>query len=348
MKGFIPAIYKWFDENKRDLPWRRTTDPYKIWISEIMLQQTRVDQGIPYYNRFIGRFPELSDLAKAEEDEVLKLWQGLGYYSRARNLHKTAREIYYNHRGIFPDSYHQICSLKGIGPYTAAAIASIAFHLPYPALDGNVYRLLARYFGIFESTENAKGKRIFSEIAAKLLSDKNPGFHNQALMEFGALQCRPKSPNCASCPLSGTCYAFTNEQTENLPVRKQKGKNIFRYFCFYLIESGEMICLEKRTGNDIWKNLYQFPLLETKNELSEKEILSTKPSFLKGYKLNVKSVSDREKHVLSHQTIFARLIHVETGDNFNPESPLFKVPKKMLGTYAIPRLMEKLIKKQTI
>ncbi len=345
MNAFIPAIYKWYNINKRNLPWRHTSDPYKIWVSEIILQQTRVEQGIPYYNAFIRKFPQLADLAKASEDDVLKQWQGLGYYSRARNMYETAQVIYHNFDGIFPNKYELIRSLKGVGIYTAAAIASIAFNLPYPAVDGNVYRLLARYFGIFEDADSSKGRKMFLKIATELMPDKNPGYHNQALIEFGAVQCKPKSPGCAVCPLAATCFAFKNNQVENLPAKKAKVKIRLRYFYFYLMESDGFIWIEKRTGNDIWKNLYQFPLHETERELSDEEMLNAEPPFLKGYKMNVKSVSLTQKHNLTHQTIFARLVHVELDSVNDSGSPLFKIPKNRLSFFAIPRLLEKLLEK---
>jgi len=340
MDSFTHEIYKWYNNNKRDLPWRETSDPYKIWISEIILQQTRVAQGMGYYNRFVEEFPTIFDLANASEDTVLKLWQGLGYYSRARNLHFTAKFIVNNHNGIFPSDYKSILSLKGIGNYTSAAIASIAFDLPYAAVDGNIYRVISRYFGISTPIDSEKGKSEIQKIANELILEKNPGFHNQAFMEFGALQCVPKSPNCNLCPLQGTCYAAINNLTDQIPVKEKKVKQRTRFFYYYVIESKDSILLEKRTGKDIWKNLHQFPLIESESELAENEILnlSTPVDTLKN--ANFKSISESVKHVLTHQTIYARFIHIETDDFNLKDSNFIRVNKKDIYKFAVPRLLE--------
>ncbi|RIH64826.1 A/G-specific adenine glycosylase [Mariniphaga sediminis] len=348
MTDFLQAIHKWYNQNLRDLPWRETSDPYKIWISEIILQQTRVAQGISYYHRFIERFPTVTDLAEAEEDEVLKLWQGLGYYSRARNLHAAAQTISGKYGGEFPKSYSEIRELKGIGPYTAAAIASIAFGLPYPALDGNVYRVLARYFGIFAPPNSGEGKKKFLKIAEEIIPAENPGFHNQAMMEFGALQCIPLSPDCPNCPLIASCYAAGHQKVTQLPVKTPKTSQRNRYFYYYYIETGKDTWLEKRTGKDIWENLYQFPLAETKQELSDEEIAGLQPSFMKNDTINIKAVSAQKKHILSHQIIFARLIHLETDGNFKLNNHFIKVPQKDIHTFAVPRLVEKLMEETGI
>ncbi|HDR50828.1 MAG TPA: A/G-specific adenine glycosylase, partial [Mariniphaga anaerophila] len=306
MADFIQNIYKWYNQNLRNLPWRKTNDPYKIWISEIILQQTRVAQGIKYYLAFIERFPTVNDLASASENDVLKLWQGLGYYSRARNLHAAARQIVQNHNGVFPTDYDEIINLKGIGPYTAAAVASIAFNLPYPALDGNIYRVLARYFGISTPVNTEKGKKEFLETAQELMPESNPGFHNQALMEFGALQCIPKNPDCLRCPIMESCYAAKQNKVNRFPVKNSKPKQRIRYFYYYFLDAGKETWLEKRTGNDIWKNLYQFPLAESRTKLTEKEILVRTPLANSLCPVQVKSISPYHKHILSHQIIYAR------------------------------------------
>jgi A/G-specific adenine glycosylase len=344
MSDFLHNIYKWYTKNQRRLPWRETTDPYKIWCSEIILQQTRVDQGISYYNRFIERFPTISVLANAGEDEVLKLWQGLGYYSRARNLHTTAQTIEKKFKGVFPGNYNEIRNLKGIGPYTAAAIASIAFGLPHPAVDGNIYRVLARYFGISNPIDTTKGKKVFEEIALELIQNKNPGLHNQALMEFGALQCVPKSPDCNNCPVRTTCFAATHQKVAELPTKIKRPKQRNRFFYYFFIESGENTWLEKRKDNDIWKNLYQFPLIETDDELSDEELAKIKPDFLDGQKFNLKTVSSSKKHILSHQIIFARLIHLELNKTVQLNGNYKQVFIKDVGTFAVPRLIEILMK----
>ncbi len=343
MSDFKQLIYAWYTINKRNLPWRKTEDPYKIWISEIILQQTRIEQGLHYYLKFIETFPDIETLALASEDQVLKLWQGLGYYSRARNLHESAKIINTNHQGKFPSSYSEILSLKGVGPYTAAAVASIAFGLPHPVLDGNVFRLLARYFGILFPVDSEKGKKEFYKTAFEIMPKNNPGFHNEALMEFGALQCTPRSPGCCSCPLSSSCFAFNQKKVEQLPLKKKNSKKRMRYLYYYLIESGSSIWLEKRTSNDIWKNLYQFPLVETPQKASVEAVASLHPSFLRNCHFNIKSISDFQKHILSHQTLYARLINLEVSDKYELDDCYLQIEKKDFHKYAVPRLIEKLL-----
>lgn len=345
MDIFAQEIYRWFLIKKRDLPWRETTDPYKIWISEIILQQTRVVQGIDYYNRFIAEFQTVSELANASEDRVLKLWQGLGYYSRARNLHFTAKFIVNNFHGAFPNDFNTILSLKGIGNYTAAAIASIAFNLPHAVVDGNIYRVLTRYFGILTPIDSDKGKKEIQKIADELIDSRNPGFHNQAFMEFGALQCIPKSPDCKSCPLSINCYAAQNSMQDKFPVKSKKIKQTTRYFYYYIVENKNFMLFEKRTGKDIWKNLHQFPLIESDKELTDDEILNLKPLFLTGNEINISFVSASVKHILTHQTIYARFIHIETDfNNFN-HSNIFRVNKKDIYKFAVPKLLDQYLEK---
>lgn len=344
MQEFNTAIHKWYHFNHRDLPWRQTNDAYRIWISEIILQQTRVAQGTAYYLRFIERFPTVSDLASAHEDEVLKLWQGLGYYSRARNLHAAAKTIVNDYAGTFPGSYEEIVKLKGIGPYTAAAVASIAFSLPFPTIDGNVYRVLARYFGLSVPIDSTQGKKDFALLATELLDKNNPGLHNQAMMEFGALQCVPQSPDCPGCPLHSTCYAFLNKQVSVLPLKEKKTKQSFRYFYYFLIEAGKDIFMEKRTENDIWKNLYQLPMVESERELSEQELLNLQIPFLNNISYNILSVSGEKKHVLSHRIIMARLIRLEISEDSEIRPPLLRVNKKDISKFAVPRLVELFLK----
>ena len=329
MTDFLQLIYNWYNSNRRNLPWRNTEDPYKIWISEIILQQTRVDQGLEYYLKFIKAFPDVESLASANENQVLKLWQGLGYYSRARNLHESAKVIKAKYNGIFPRSHTAILSLKGIGAYTAAAIASIAFGLPHPVLDGNVYRLLARYFGINSPADSSTGKKEFYKTACEIMPSNHPGFHNQALMEFGALQCTPASPGCFNCPLVSSCFAFNQKKVLQLPVKLKKTGKRSRYFCYYLIESKNSIWLEKRTANDIWKNLYQFPVIETTTELSEEFAATNPPHFLNGAEYQVKSVSAPQKHILTHQILFARLVHIELTGPHPLTKNYLKIHKKI-------------------
>ncbi len=340
MEHFRRSLYKWYNINKRDLPWRETNNPYNIWLSEIILQQTRIQQGTSYYFRFLEAFPTVHDLARASEDEVLKLWQGLGYYSRARNLHKTAQQIVEEYNGAFPSEYLAIVKLKGIGPYTAAAIASIAFSLPYPTIDGNVYRVLSRYFGIDTPIDSTEGKKQFQALAEELIDSCDPGMHNQALMEFGALQCVPKSPNCSNCPLATSCFAFQNDKVSVLPVKAKKTKQRDRYFYYYLLEQDDAVYLEKRTKNDIWQSLYQLPLVEHHNKLSDEELIESNIPFINGYNYNLNSISKERKHVLSHQIIHAKLVHIEISNDVKIPKPLFKVKTKDISKFAVPRLLE--------
>ena len=342
MDNFLTNIYKWYNLNKRDLPWRKDSDPYKIWLSEIILQQTRVEQGKNYFNRFINSYPTVKELALAHEDEVLKLWQGLGYYSRARNLHASAKIIASQYNGEFPNDYKSILALKGVGPYTAAAVASIAFNLPYAVVDGNIYRVLSRYFGIDTPIDSSKGKKEFQEMAEELIQNQNPGMHNQALMEFGALQCVPKSPKCENCPVVDSCFAFKNNGINQLPVKEKKTKQRHRYFYYYLYDMGDSILLDKRSGNDIWQNLYQLPLIEHEKALSDSELLKVDPP-LKSSEINIKTISAQKKHILSHQIIHAKLIYLEVQPNFNNPSPLIRVNKKDISKFAVSRLVEQFL-----
>ncbi len=341
---FSKIIIKWYNANKRDLPWRNTKDPYLIWLSEIILQQTRVDQGLPYYLAFAKKFPRVKKLATASEDKVLKLWQGLGYYSRARNLHTTAKQITQHHNEKFPADYNELLKLKGIGSYTAAAIASLAFELPHAVVDGNVYRLLSRYFGIKEATDSTEGKKKFSKLANQLIDKKNPGTFNQAVMEFGAIQCKPVNPDCNVCPLQNPCYAFSEKQVSKLPVKSKKIAVKSRYFNYLVIHYKNSIYLNKRTANDIWKGLYGFPLIETKNKIDETEILSSAElkTILEKNKFHVRAVSKYYKHILSHQQLNARFIEIEITKPLLNKS-LVKAKLNQLEKYALPRLVERYI-----
>lgn len=314
-------LINWYQDHQRDLPWRQTTDPYKIWLSEIILQQTRVDQGIAYYYQFLKKFPKIEDLAKAEEQTVLRLWQGLGYYSRARNLHKTAQAIVKDYQGAFPVDYDLLIKLKGIGDYTAAAIASHAFGLPYAVVDGNVYRFLARYFLIEEPIDTGKGQKHFKKLANDILDKQNPGLNNQAIMEFGALQCKPKNPNCSICPFVETCQAFAKNKIAVLPVKKGKIKVRNRYFNYFIIQdSSRKIILKQRTEKDVWHNLYDFPMLE--KELSETDLISGEfiKSFFNSENVNIQNISPIQIHLLSHQKLYLRFIEL----NFSPSAKIEK------------------------
>jgi len=341
--SFSEQILYWFDKNKRGLPWRKSKDPYRIWLSEIILQQTKVVQGLPYYQKFIHTFPTILHLAKSSENEVLKLWQGLGYYSRARNLHYTAKEIVKKYNGVFPKDYKTILKLNGIGPYTAAAIVSFAYNLPYAVVDGNVVRLLSRYFGIQTPFDSSAGKKEFQRLAQELLIKEKAGENNQAIMEFGALQCTPKSPNCIICPLQNECFAFNNNLINELPKKMKKLKIKNRYFDFLIINNKENLFIQKRK-NGIWKGLYQFPLIEHEDEKSEREIRTSDgwKKIFKKTRTKITKISFPIKHQLTHQTIYARFWHINT-NSFLPKNTIC-IRKGELIQYPIPKLLEKYLK----
>ena len=334
MVRFQQILINWYEQNKRNLPWRNTRDPYLIWLSEIILQQTRVDQGMGYYLKFTKEFPTVIDLAKAEEIQVLNLWQGLGYYSRARNLHATAKLISEKLNGKFPATYDEIIKLKGVGNYTAAAISSFAFNEPKAVLDGNVFRVLSRLFAIDTPINSSLGQKKFQELANELLDKKNPGDYNQAIMEFGALQCVPVNPNCESCPLSSMCEAKAQNKVKLLPVKQGKTKVSKRWFVFEIIFSGQRkILLEQRKEKGIWYNLFQFPLKEFNNA-------EDKEKYLNPNKFH--TISKEYKHILSHQHLFCTFAFrkeelKETTDKF------ISVSAEELENYPIPRVVEKFI-----
>ncbi|HEY0091267.1 MAG TPA: A/G-specific adenine glycosylase, partial [Flavobacterium sp.] len=272
--NFPKLLIDWYLQNRRNLPWRDTTDPYLIWLSEIMLQQTRVAQGMPYYFKFAEAFPTVFDLARADEQQVLKLWQGLGYYSRARNLHKTAQYVAGNLGGIFPKNYAGLIKLTGVGEYTAAAIASFSYNEPVAVVDGNVFRVLSRFFDIETDIATPSAKKEFTSLASELMPKDQPALFNQAIMEFGALQCIPRNPDCYNCPLNSGCLAFKSRKVNVLPVKSKKAKAKDRFFN-YLVYSDEnqRTLLEKRIGKGIWENLYEFPLIETDSVAETESIM---------------------------------------------------------------------------
>lgn len=303
---FQSALINWYNEHKRDLPWRRTKDPYKVWLSEIILQQTRVAQGLPYYIEFVKKYPNVYALAQADEQEILKLWQGLGYYSRARNLHIAAQTVVQKYDGIFPTSYQELKKLKGIGDYTASAIVSICFDEPQAVLDGNVFRVLSRIYGMDVPINSTEGKKIFKEKALGLVDKTDPGTYNQAIMEFGATHCKPKLPLCESCPFQTDCVAFQQGKIESLPVKLKTIKIKKRYFnYFYVRLKTEQTFLKQRVQKDIWRNLYEFPILETKQKLKKRELLATdlwKRLEAAAAKWSVSKISS-VNHQLTHQKL---------------------------------------------
>lgn len=332
-------LAQWYEQNKRELPWRDTKDPYRIWLSEIILQQTRVNQGLPYYKKFVEVFPTVHSLAKAPEQTVLRLWQGLGYYSRARNLHKCAKRVVDEYNGQFPASFEELKKLPGIGDYTAAAIASIAFGEAVAVVDGNVYRVLSRLFGIDTPTNTPQGKKLFFELANKLVPRSNPDLFNQGIMEFGALYCTPQNPACGECIFSSSCVARKNNLQNVLPVKNRIKKIRKRYFYYFVIQKGKSYLMKKREGKDIWHGLYDFYLVEKTRSFDPIKILS------EDYELKKLMDSRKEpdisgiyKHVLSHQIIFSRFIQIKTsketlngaGLKFYTSKKISQLPKPVL------------------
>jgi A/G-specific adenine glycosylase len=311
MMDFAAELVQWYTHNKRDLPWRNTSDAYIIWLSEIILQQTRVEQGMPYFYRFSEKYPTVSSFAEAHEDDILKLWQGLGYYSRGRNMLKTAQLIQEQHNGVFPKTYAELIKLKGIGEYTAAAISSFSANEAKAVVDGNVYRVLARYFGIDEPINSTKGKKTFQAMADELLNKEHPGLHNQAIMEFGAMLCKPKNPACNICPVRSGCYAYNNNAINILPVKINKLKVKERFFNYFLIVDEDNIVLNKRDEKDIWANMYDLPLIESPALLPINELIAS-PQFVElfGENVEIGEISQVYKHILTHQRLFVRFIKI--------------------------------------
>ena len=343
--NFADELVLWYIHNKRDLPWRHTTDAYVIWLSEIILQQTRVEQGMPYFYRFVEKYPDVSSFAAAPEDEILKLWQGLGYYSRGRNMLKTARLVTELHGGKFPQQYEQLIKLKGIGEYTAAAISSFSANEAKAVVDGNVYRVLARYFGINEPINSTPGKKKFQQLANELLNHDHPGLHNQAMMEFGAMLCKPKNPACGICPVRTGCFAFTHNATGTLPVKINKLKVRERYFNYFVIVNGDEILLNKRDEKDIWANMYDLPLIETSFLMPVNDLLVL-PQVVGhfGENIEIDEISQVYKHILTHQRLYVRFIKIQT-TAIKLEQKWFFTSRKNLEKFALPKIIFIFIKK---
>ncbi len=338
MDTFSKNLITWYLENKRTLPWRQTKEPYRIWLSEIILQQTRVQQGLPYYQRFVDTFPTVNALADASEEKVLKLWQGLGYYTRARNLHHTAKYVAYELNGQFPNDYEGLKQLKGVGDYTASAIASICFDEPTPVVDGNVYRVLARHFGIKTPINSTQGVKEFKALAQQLIDPTQPATFNQAIMEFGATQCKPQSPYCLHCPIQQSCVALATNKIEELPVKLKKLKVKERYFNYLFIQSEQdETVVEQRVDKGIWHKLFQFPLIEGKM-ISQKEIV--KHEKLENTEvLAVKKNNDVPiVHKLSHQHIYTTFWHVSVKKIAGE-----KIPMNALKDYPVPVLIHNFV-----
>lgn len=316
---FSDKVVEWYLRNHRKLPWRETSDPYRIWLSEVILQQTRVAQGLPYYQRFVERYPSVQDLANAGEETVLRLWQGLGYYTRARNLIRCAKAVVAEHGGVFPSSFKELKLLPGIGDYTAAAIASIAFNEPVAVIDGNVFRVLARYFGVKHDITKPEARRLFSQLANDLIGDTRPSVYNQAIMEFGALCCVPKTPRCGECVLAEGCYARQSGEQAGLPVRQPRNAPRKRYFYYFVIIRGNRIAMRKRSENDIWRNLYDFYLAESHHQESIKQVIERDKVLRKLIGVEDKvEISPVFQHTLTHQMILARFVTLRHGKLSHP------------------------------
>ena len=344
MNNFSEILINWYREHKRELPWRESSDPYLIWISEIILQQTRVVQGYDYFIRFIKRFPDVTSLAEADEDEVMKFWQGLGYYSRARNLHAAARSM----NGVFPKTYPEVLALKVVGEYTAAAICSFAYNMPYAVVDGNVYRVLSRYLGIETPIDSTEGKKLFASLAGEFLDKSRPAVYNQAIMDFGAIQCTPQNPACLFCPLAGSCMALSKSMVAQLPVKQHKTKTTERFLNYIYVRAGACTFINKRTGNDIWKNLFELPLIETASSVTEEELLAL-PEFIKLFDKEevpvVRSICRNVKHVLSHRVLYANFYEVVLPEKTKSFSSYLKIKTNELEQYAVPKLIHAFLEK---
>jgi A/G-specific adenine glycosylase len=333
-------LIKWYHKNKRDLPWRNISDPYKIWLSEIILQQTQVAQGLNYYIKFTETFDTITDLAKAPDDQIMRLWQGLGYYSRARNLHFAAKTVESKYNGIFPSTYESIKELKGVGDYTAAAISSFAYNLPYAVVDGNVYRVLSRIFNLDTPINSSKGKKEFQQLADEILDKKRASDHNSAIMEFGALFCRPQNPKCNECVVNVYCMAYQSNTVDLLPVKEKKIKIRSRYFSYFVINYKESIYIKKRTDNDIWKNLYEFFLIESSQNEEIDSLLQNRQEVFFSNNLVVKKTTTLKKHILSHQHIYATFYEIELNKAINLEGYIL-IKRNDLNNFAIPQLLTK-------
>ncbi len=332
---FSLRLLEWYSRHGRELPWRQTRDPYRIWVSEIILQQTRVAQGYDYFLRFVHRFPDVQSLAEATEDEVLNQWQGLGYYSRARNLHAAARQIV--SMGGFPTDYAGIRSLKGVGDYTVAAIASLAFGLPHAVVDGNVYRVLSRYFGIDTPIDSTAGKKLFAALAGEMLVASRPADYNQAIMDFGALQCTPRAPQCQGCPLAEGCQALADGSVEELPRKEHVTRVRDRFFTYIYLRCQGQTLLQRRPAGDIWQGLYQMPMFESERPLSPREVEERV-----GHSGSLTQLCSDYRHQLTHQRLHADLYLLESAQRA-PVDGLW-IQETERSQYAVPRLVEELLK----
>lgn len=318
---FRLQLLVWYHKNKRTLPWRDTCNPYFIWLSEIILQQTQVKQGLPYYLKFVRTYPTVEAIADAAEQDILRLWQGLGYYSRARNMHHTAQKVVAEMGGVFPQTYKQLLTLKGVGKYTAAAIASFAYGQVVPVIDGNVYRVLARIFGLQAQIDSTAGQRIFREKAEQLICPENPADYNQAIMEFGAICCTPKNPNCLYCPFTENCYANRTGTQSILPQKRPKQKAKNRFLHYFVLDSRQKLALKKRTKKGIWQGLYDFHCLEAAHKLPDEQIETHLKNRLNAQKTTIRTPPKSYQHLLTHQKLNVSFYHI-----ILPNNPTYQLP----------------------
>ncbi len=347
---FTSQLLLWnAQHNQRQMPWKGEKDPYKIWLSEIILQQTRVEQGLEYYNRFIAAFPIIDKLAAASETEVFKLWEGLGYYTRCKNLIATAQYVSLHLDGKFPNQYAAILQLKGIGPYTAAAISSFAFNLPHAVVDGNVFRVLARYFGIDTPIDSTAGRHLFTDIAQELLDKKNPANYNQAIMDFGAVICKPKLPLCSDCLLKKKCIAFQEGTIDQLPVKEKKIIKRSRWFYYLVLEHGDHLYARKRGPKDIWENLYEFSLIENEAAMPLDAILALPEvkALLAKNSAQTQHISPLYKQLLTHQTIYGQFIRLRLKKPLHSKSfAAFSLPE--IAELPFPKFIDRYLKDKNV
>jgi len=342
MINITNSIKKWYQSNKRQLPWRQNHDPYKVWLSEIILQQTRIEQGEPYFLRFLSNFPTIFDLANASEDEVLKNWQGLGYYSRARNLHHTAKIIVSEYQGSFPSDYHKLRKLKGIGDYTASLILSVCFNKPYAVVDGNVGRIISRLFGINDFIDKPDGIKKIKNKATDLLDKTNPGDFNEAMMDFGSLVCTVSNPLCQLCPLNINCFAYLHQAQSILPNKTSKATKKKRYFNYLLIKKNDSVLISQRNTKDIWHKLFEFPLIELPaNKLITKQMIES----ALGTKIQSFQKIAACTHQLTHQEIYLSFYELEFESRREEFLPYTWVALSEIGKYAVPKPIENFIKR---
>lgn len=349
---FRQQLLAWAENVHRPLPWKGSNDPYRIWLSEILLQQTRAAQGIPYYLRFVERFPDVQALAHADEDEVMKLWEGLGYYARARNLMKTAQVIAFEKQGKFPDSYEGLLQLPGVGAYTAAAIASFAYNAPHAVLDGNVFRVLSRFFGVAEPIDTPQGRRAFEQLAHQALDTARPARYNQAIMDFGALCCTPKSPQCADCPLRAHCCAFARQAQGQLPVKSRSLVKRERYFHYLVMEYEGQVYVRKRADKDIWAKLYEFPLIEMPalaGSLGDVQQHPLWSAWLGDVPHEVRAMSMPTRQTLTHQRITAVFIEIALQKEIALLASTYAlVERQSLTNFAFPKLIGEHLNARTL